>query len=189
VDSYVKQKLTTHNFTGYFLEEVTVLRNEKDHSARVKSTGTTRLHKDASLKEFGAWDTFENKPHRPVSGDGISQLSTSVDLKKYRNILAIVKGYRERTKPNYWFAGEITRESFILKLYILGMNSFATLGDLENSAAFDRQGRLNFMSRLVETRILEAWSLIPNFYIPKIFSSGDTMRTVVLQKMHLATRE
>lgn len=141
------------------------------------------------LNEFGDWDTFENRPYRPVSSDGISQLSTSVDLKKYRNLLTALNRHRERAKPDYWFAGELTRESFVLRLHAIGVNSFASLENLENSAAVGHKGRLNPMSRLVETRILEAWSLVPNTYIPPAFCDGETMRTVLLQKLHLATKE
>lgn len=142
-----------------------------------------------SLRGFGVWDTHENRAPRPVSKDGHSQQSTSLDLKKYWNILETVGGHRERAKPDYWFGGEITRESFVLRLHLLGMNNFAALRDLENSAATGHKGRLNSTSRLVETRILEAWGLIPETDIPDVFCDSDTLRTVVLQKLLMATGE
>lgn len=141
------------------------------------------------LGGFGVWDTPENRAPRPVSKDGRSQQSTSLDLKKYRNILETVDSHRERAKPDYWFGGEITRESFVLRLHLIGMNGFSALGGLENSAATGRKGRLNPTSRLVETRLLEAWGLIPETDIPDIFCDEDDLRTVVLQKLLAATGE
>lgn len=77
----------------------------------------------------------------------------------------------------------------MLRLHLIGMNNFATLADLENSAATGRRGRLNLTSRLVETRLLEAWGLIPETDIPDIFCDEDVLRTVVLQKLLMATGE
>lgn len=77
----------------------------------------------------------------------------------------------------------------MLRLHLLGMNNFAALRDLENSAATGHKGRLNPTSRLVETRILEAWGLIPETDISDIFCDEDALRTVVLQKLLMATGE
>lgn len=185
----MKRKLTINSLTGYFLEEVTKIHDEKDHLGRLRSTNTEKSHRDTSLGEFGIWDTLEHRAPRPVSKDGRSKLSTSVDLKKYQNLLEIVDGHRERAKPNYWFAGEITRESFVLRLHLTGINSFTALGDLENSAATGRKGRLNPTSRLVETRVLEAWGLVPESNTPDTFCGEDVLRTIVLQKLLVATGE
>lgn len=77
----------------------------------------------------------------------------------------------------------------MLRLHLIGMNGFLALGGLENSAATGRKGRLNSTSHLVETRLLEAWGLVPETDIPDIFCDEDTLRTVVLQKLLMATEE
>lgn len=173
----------THNSIGYFVEEATILRHEKDHDGRVRSTGTSRIHRDVPLSNLGTWDTPGNKAPGPTYYDGTP---TSVDLKRYRKLLEIIKAHQERAKPNYQFAGELTRSCYALKLHVVSMKTFTSLADMENMTLRNERGRLNDMSRLIETRLMEAWGLKPNTGISTTFRDDDAIRTFVLQTMHMA---
>lgn len=171
---------------AHFLDEVTDIHNSKDHSARIKSTGTSKMHLDAPLSKFGVWDTEDRKAPATTSEDGTPKIPISLDFQKYRKLLSTVQSYQKRVQPEYKHCGEITSGCFVLKLHLVGMKNFVNLAEISDMTSPELKGRLNGMSQLIETRILEAWSLQPKNDIPPVYRDGDATRCLVLQNLQKA---
>ncbi|KAH8147540.1 uncharacterized protein LAJ45_08367 [Morchella importuna] len=173
-------------YYAHFLDEVTDIHNSKDHSARIKSTGTSKMHLDAPLSKFGVWDTEDRKAPATTSEDGTPKIPISLDFQKYRKLLSTVQSYQKRVQPEYKHCGEITSGCFVLKLHLVGMKNFVNLAEISDMTSPELKGRLNGMSQLIETRILEAWSLQPKNDIPPVYRDGDATRCLVLQNLQKA---
>lgn len=173
---------------AHFLDKITALYEEKDHAKRLSATSTTRIHKDVSLHDFGAFDTSDKMP--PVSASDAHNLRKSVDLTKYEILHTAVKEYQKSAQEDYDFSGVINRDCFGLKLHLMGMSNFQSLPRLENTVSAGYQkGSLNETSRLIETRMIEAWALQSMTETSCRFLDKQTIRDLVLQDLFMLTRE
>ncbi|RPA89807.1 hypothetical protein L873DRAFT_585055 [Choiromyces venosus 120613-1] len=172
-----------------FLKLVTEAYNKKDHANRLSTMSANLVHKDALLDDFGSFCEGEKPDFETIpSYTGI--LHKSIDLTKYKMLLETIQECRGRAKKDYEFCGMITRSCYGLRFHLLGPSNYRSLNRLEGRVAVDsHKGRLNDLSNLVETRMLEAWALLAITDISPRLLTPEIKRDILLQDLFNLTGE
>ncbi|CUS14109.1 unnamed protein product [Tuber aestivum] len=172
-----------------FLELVTRLYEENDRSNRLSTMPANLAHKDVLLNDFGSFSEG-GKTNLGMLSNYPGILHKSIDLAKYRILLTTVQEHQELASKDYKFCGMITRDCFGLRLHLSGPTNYRSLNRLENKVTVDsHKGRLNDLSKLVETRMLEAWALLAITDISPRLLTPEIKRDILLQGLFKLTGE
>jgi len=174
---------------AHFLERVTKLYDEKDQANPLSTVSANLVHKDVSPKDFGSFGESET-PDLVTVPNYTSILHKSIDLTKFEILLTTIQEHQERANEDYSFCGMITRTCYGLRFHLSGPTNYRSLNRLENKVTMDsHKGRLNDLSKLVETRMLEAWALLAITDISPRLLTPEIKRDILLQALFKLTGE
>lgn len=172
-----------------FLKLVTKLYDEKDQANRLSTVPSDLVHKDVSLNDFGSFGESET-PNLVTVPNDTRILHKSIDLTKYKILLTTIQEHQERANKDYSFCGMITRACYGLRFHLSGPTNYRSLNRLETKVTMDsHKGRLNDLSKLVETRMLEAWALLAITDISPRLLTPEIKRDILLQDLFKLTGE
>ena len=172
-----------------FLELVTKLYDEKDQANRLSAVSTNLVHKDVSPNDFGSFGE-SGAPDLVTVPNYTRILHKLIDLTKYKTLLTTIQEHQERANKDYNFCGMITRTCYGLRFHLSGPTNYRSLNRLENQVTMDsHKGRLNDLSKLVETRMLEAWALLAITDISPRLLTPEIKRDILLQGLFKLTGE